>query len=276
MQDSTQALDAACRRRRARGHGGAVRADGRRAGALRDALRRRVEAEPAAGRPLPRRPRVSRRRRRASGHSDRRPGHEHRRRRRDRSGVEAARRRCGAGAGRSCSRRTRSSGGRSATATSAPRATRRSGGASGGRSIGRTSATRRRTGRRRATTWRAWPTSSSARRNEMIGAELGYRYVGSPDHLGRAGRAGAPVSRIRPDDVAGRAAAARLAWRPNAQSPRVGTALAPQRAKSARWGPRLHRTRKVRALGTPLWHPNAQSPRVGDPAREPDRRSGFD
>ena len=48
-----------------------------------------VEAEPAAGGPLPRRSRVSRRRFGAPGDSDRRPRHEHRRRRRDRSVVEA-------------------------------------------------------------------------------------------------------------------------------------------------------------------------------------------
>ena len=48
-----------------------------------------VEAEPAAGGPLPRRPRVSRRRLGAPGDPDRRPRHEHRRRRRDRSVVEA-------------------------------------------------------------------------------------------------------------------------------------------------------------------------------------------
>ena len=35
-------------------------------------------------------------------------------------------------------------------------------------------------GAARAPSWRASPTSSSVRANEMIGAELGYRYVGSP------------------------------------------------------------------------------------------------
>ena len=65
---------------------------------------------------------------------------------------------------RTCSTRTRSSGGRSATATWAPRATPRSAGASGARSTARTSARRLPTGRRRGTTWRASPTSSSGRR----------------------------------------------------------------------------------------------------------------
>ena len=84
-----EALDAARECRRARGHGGAVRTGGRRAGPVRNAVRGRVEAEPAAGGPLWRRPRVSRRRCRASGDPDRRPRHEYRRRRRDRPGVEA-------------------------------------------------------------------------------------------------------------------------------------------------------------------------------------------
>ncbi len=47
--------------------------------------------------------------------------------------------------------------------------------------------------------------------NEMIGAELGYRYVDSARHLRHARRAGASVPRISADHLAGRAAAACLA-----------------------------------------------------------------
>ena len=69
---------------------------------VRDAPCRSMEAEPAAGRRLRQRPRLSRRRRGASRHPDRRARHEHRRRRRRRPLVEARRARCRAGAGRSC------------------------------------------------------------------------------------------------------------------------------------------------------------------------------
>ena len=79
------ALHAAFGGRAGRRHGDDVRAHGRDAGQIRDALCRRVAAEPAARRPLRQRPRVPRRRCRASRHSDRRARDEYRRRRRDRS-----------------------------------------------------------------------------------------------------------------------------------------------------------------------------------------------
>ncbi len=163
VQDFDQAFHPAFGGRERRRHGGDVREDRRHAGEIRDALCRAMAAEPAARRPLRRRPRVPRRRCRASGDPDRRARHEYRRRRRDRSRPGSWRRRCRAGAGPTCCRPTRSSAGRSASATWRPRAMRRRAGANGARCGGRTSATIRRRARRRAPTWCASPTSSSAR-----------------------------------------------------------------------------------------------------------------
>ena len=85
-----------------------------------------------------------------------------------------------AGAGRTCSRRTKSSGARSATATSGRRDTRCSGAASGGRSTGPN--IRDATPEGEATRDQLARVADVEQRksNEMIGAELGYRYVGSP------------------------------------------------------------------------------------------------
>ena len=121
-----------------------------------------VAAESAARRPLRRRPRVPRRRRGASRDSDRRPRHEQRRRRRDRPGWKLAATLQGWG-GPTCSRPTRSSAGRSASAMSPRRAMPRSGGASGARPTSRTSATTRRKVPRPAPSWQRSPRSSSAR-----------------------------------------------------------------------------------------------------------------
>ena len=54
--------------------------------------------------------------------------------------------------------------------------------------------------------------------NEMIGAELGYRYVDSPDHLQHTGRSRASVPRLSADHLARRAAAACLARRRHADA----------------------------------------------------------
>ena len=90
-------LHAAFGRGEGRGHGGDVREDRRHAGEIRDALCRRVAAEPAGRRPLHGRPRVAGRRRGASDDPDRRARHEHRRRRRHRSRLEARRHPAGLG-----------------------------------------------------------------------------------------------------------------------------------------------------------------------------------
>ena len=84
-----QALDAAFGGRHRRRDEGAVRAHHRRSGQIRDAVMRAVAAESPARGPLRRGPRLHRRRCGASGHSDRRARHEFRRRRRDRSRLEA-------------------------------------------------------------------------------------------------------------------------------------------------------------------------------------------
>ena len=70
--------------------------------AVRDAVGQRVDPAPAVRGALRRRTRLHRRRRGAPGDSDRWPRHEHRRRRRDRSGLETGGRRWPAGAGLAC------------------------------------------------------------------------------------------------------------------------------------------------------------------------------
>ena len=139
--------------------------------------------------------------------------------------VEAARDAAGLGRAEPARTRTKSSGGRSATATSARRATRRSGGASGARSTARTSATRRRTGQaaRDGLARVAERRAAQDQRDDRRRARLSLRRV--PDHRRRARRPGAPVSRVRADDVAGRAAAARVA-RATAARSTIGSATA--------------------------------------------------
>ena len=158
------------------------------AGRIRDALCRPVAAESAAGGQISARPRVPRRRRGASGHPDRRARHEQRRRRRHRSVVEA--RRHTARLGR-------------AQFARAYEIERRQIGA---RNVGASRYASR--GRRE---WRAaWrpdirddtPEGAATRANlariadveqrksnEMIGAELGYRYRHSPLIWPEPGRA---------------------------------------------------------------------------------------
>ena len=92
-----QALHDPCRRREGRGHEGAVRADRRHAGEIRDGALRQVDAAAAARRALPARPRLHRWRCRPPGDPDRRPRHEHRRRRCDRRVLEACRDAAGLG-----------------------------------------------------------------------------------------------------------------------------------------------------------------------------------
>ena len=86
-----------------------------------------------------------------------------------------------AGAARACSPPTRPSGGRSASATSAPRASPRSAGANGARNGSPTIGDKT---RRRAPAPRAQLAAvadvEQRKTNEMIGAELGYHYAGSP------------------------------------------------------------------------------------------------
>ena len=91
------------------------REDDRRAAAVRDALCRRVEAEPAARRALPRRPRLHRGRRRASRDPDRRARHELRAPATPSICRGSSRRCCRAGAGRGSCRPTRPSAARSAS-----------------------------------------------------------------------------------------------------------------------------------------------------------------
>ena len=181
MQDSTKHWTLHAVGRASGGHGGAVRAHHRRAGPLRDALRRPVEAEPAAGGSLSRRPRVPRRRLRASGDTDRRPRHEHRCRRRDRSLVEARRARSRGGADRTCSHsyeiERRQVGDRNVGAS---RYAFDRPAQDGARSIVRTSARTRRTGSATRDNLARVADVEQRKTNEMIGAELGYRYVGSP------------------------------------------------------------------------------------------------
>ena len=143
-------------------------------------VRRHVAAEPAARRPLWRGPRVPRRRRRASRDPDRRARHEQRRRRRHRPVVEARRRRSPAGAVRSCCRPTRPSGGRSARNNVA---------ASRHATVGRrkwrgayTPLIRENTpeGLAARAAFAQLADVEQRKASDMIGAELGYRYVGSP------------------------------------------------------------------------------------------------
>ena len=95
------------------------RGDDRRRRAVRDHLRRAVDRRARAGRrALSVRPRVPGRRRRASVHAARRARHEHRHRRRDESRAGSSPPCIRAGPARGCSTATRSSGGRSACATS--------------------------------------------------------------------------------------------------------------------------------------------------------------
>ena len=213
-----------------------------------------MEAEPAAGGPLPRRPRVSRRRLGAPGDPDRRPRHEHRRRRRDRSVLEAPGDAAGVGRAEPAATRTRSSGGRSATATSALRGTRRSGGGSGAQqyrpdireatpSGQATRETLGADGRRRA----AQDERDDWRRTRLSLCRI-------PDCGRRAGRARTPLSRVRADDVAGRAAAARLARRRHCAAT-IGSATAILCcAWDARPPIRSASRRAMRASGAPFEH----------------------
>ena len=180
MQDSDQALDAAFRRRHRRRDEGGVRASRRRSGEIRDAVLRAVAAESAARRPLRQGSGVSCRRCRASRHPDRRARHEFRRRRRRRSVVEACRDAGRLGRPGICSNPTRSSAARSATAMSARRATPPSAGANGARCGGRTSREDSPAGAATRKNLAAVADVEQRKSNEMIGAELGYRYVNSP------------------------------------------------------------------------------------------------
>ena len=64
--------------------------------------------------------------------------------------------------------------------------------------------------------WRGVADVEQRKSNEMIGAELGYRYRRLADHLAGTGRgARARFHEIRADHLAGRAAAARVACRPH-------------------------------------------------------------
>ena len=104
-----------------------------------------------------------------------------RRRRRDRPLLEARRDPAGLGRPQPPARPTKSSGGRSATAMSAPRAMRRIGRRKW-RWLWRPDIARQHAGRRGRPREILAPVAEIEQRktNEMIGAELGYRYVDSP------------------------------------------------------------------------------------------------
>ena len=215
VQDYDPALHAAFGGGEGRGHGGDVREDRRHAGAIRDAVCRRMAAEPAAGRPLRRRPRVPRRRRGAPDDPDRRARHEHRRRRRHRPRLEARRRRCQGWGGPGCLQSyetERRPVGERNVAASRFASTRPAQVALADQS--RASTTTRLQTRPSARRLVALADVEQRKSNEMIGAELGYLYAGSPLIASEPGDP-PPYDFIEymPSDVAGRAAAARLARR---------------------------------------------------------------
>ena len=210
-----------------------VRADRRDAGEIRDAVVRAVAAEPAAGRQLRAGARVPCGRCRASGHPDRRARHEQRRRRRHRPVVEARCDAAGMGRAGTASHPTRSSAGRSARATSRPRAMPRAAGAPGARPISPNIRDKTPEGAATRANLARIADVEQRKSNEMIGAELGYRYDGSPVDLAGGGRgAGAQFHDIRADHLAGRAAAACLA-RPTARRCMTASATATRCCGSA-------------------------------------------
>ena len=90
----------------------------------------------------------------------------------------------------------------------------RAGGAPGGRPTGRISATSTPEGAETRANLTRIADVEQRKSNEMIGAELGYRYVGSPVIWPEAGEGPAhEFHEIRADHLAGRAAAACLARR---------------------------------------------------------------
>ena len=115
--------------------------------------------------------------------------------------------------GPNCSNPTRSSAARSATAMSAPRAMPRSAGANGARCGGPNIRDNTPAGAADAQNLAAVADVEQRKSNEMIGAELGYRYVDSPVICNMPGGPGASVPRISADHLARRAAAACLARR---------------------------------------------------------------
>ena len=235
VQDSTRHFTLHSVVRQGRGHGDDVRADVvAMPRQVRDALRRAVEAEPAAGRSLRRRPGLPGGRCRAPGHPDRRPRHEHRRRRRHRPVVEARGDACQAGADQSCSPPTRSSAGRSARTTSRPHAMLRWGAANGAATTRPTFATNDARGTGGARGVRALADVEQHKASDMIGAELGYRYVGSPLIAAEPARwPGTQFHGICADHLAGCAAAARVVATMAARC-RIASATARLHAAAAR------------------------------------------
>ena len=165
VQDSTAAFHPAFRRRDRRRHGDDVRA---RPSPCRVEYEMLYVGQWKQNLLLAERygdgPRLPRRRRRASRHSDRRPRHEHRRRRRHRPVVEARGDAAGMGRAATCSRPTRSSAGRSASATWRPRASRPQRAQELARTVSARNPRADTPAGRHARSSRASPTSSSARR----------------------------------------------------------------------------------------------------------------
>ena len=180
MQDFDPALDPAFDRGFGRGDEGAVREDGRDPGRLRDAVLQSVAAEPAARRALPGRPGAARRRCRAPGHSDRRARHELRASATPSTCPGSSPARCRAGAAPSClpayEFERRQIGDRNVGASRYATIGRRK-----WRSLWRPDiADDTPAGRQTREVLVASADIEQRKTNEMIGAELGYRYVDSP------------------------------------------------------------------------------------------------